>query len=201
MKKLSEISQIFEAHNWVLSTKQLLAHKIYPYQIKKMIHSGEIYKLKYGWYKFEHIKAESPEHEYYEICKMIPKGVFSLLSAAFYYQLTTFIPSAHQISIPRKSTPPRFNYPPVDYFYWDSNPYELGKELIYTNEQNFFYIYNIEKTVCDLIKYRNQIGMEVCKEVLKAYLNKKNRNLDLLTEYAKKLRISKTLNSYLTILL
>jgi hypothetical protein len=123
------------------------------------------------------------------------------LSAAFYYQLTTFVPSAHQIAIPRKSKPIRLEYPPIDYFYWDKTPYELGKELVYTNTQDCFFIYNIEKTVCDLIKYRDKIGMEVCKEVLKTYLHNNNKNLDLLSEYAKKLRISKPLNNYLTILL
>lgn len=47
-------------------------------------------------------------------------------------------------------------------------------------------ITDIERTVCDAVKYRNKIGLDVCGEIIDTYLKKGNRNISLLHEYAKK---------------
>lgn len=43
---------------------------------------------------------------------------------------------------------------------------------------------DMERSVCDAVKYRNKIGLEVCSEVIRNYLKKQNRNLSQLAEYA-----------------
>lgn len=50
-------------------------------------------------------------------------------------------------------------------------------------------ITDMERTVCDAVKYRNKIGLDVCGEVIDNYLKKENRNISLLHEYAQKLRV------------
>ncbi len=60
-------------------------------------------------------------------------------------------------------------------------------------------IYDVEKSVCDAVKYRTKIGMETTSEILKTYLKRKDRNLTKLIEYAKKMRIEKVLKAYLEI--
>ena len=60
-------------------------------------------------------------------------------------------------------------------------------------------IYDIEKSVCDAIRHRTKIGMETASEILKTYLKRKDRNLTMLTGYAKKMRIEKILKAYLEI--
>ena len=58
-------------------------------------------------------------------------------------------------------------------------------------------ITDLERTVCDAVKYRNKIGLDVCGEVLDNYLKHPNRNISLLYEYAEKLRVNKILTMYL----
>lgn len=60
-------------------------------------------------------------------------------------------------------------------------------------------IYDLEKSVCDAVKYRTKIGNEVTSEIFKNYLKLKNRNLSLLMEYAKKMRVEKIMKTYLEI--
>ena len=60
-------------------------------------------------------------------------------------------------------------------------------------------VYNVERSVCDAIKYRNKIGIDVCSEVVNNYLSLPNRNLTLLMDYANKLRVTRTLEKYLEI--
>lgn len=58
-------------------------------------------------------------------------------------------------------------------------------------------ITDMERTVCDAVKYRNKIGLDVCGEVIDNYLKKENRNISLLHEYAQKLRVKNILTTYL----
>ena len=60
-------------------------------------------------------------------------------------------------------------------------------------------VYNKERSVCDAIKCRNKVGVDVCSEVVNSYLALSNCNLTLLMDYASKLRVTKTLEKYLEI--
>jgi hypothetical protein len=55
--------------------------------------------------------------------------------------------------------------------------------------------------VCDAIRYRNKIGIKAMKEVLITYLERKDRNLAVLLDYAKKLHILPVLKQYLDVLI
>lgn len=55
------------------------------------------------------------------------------------------------------------------------------------------HITDMERSVCDAVKYRNKIGLDVCAEVIRTYLKKPNRNLARLQDYAKRLRVFNTL--------
>ena len=58
-------------------------------------------------------------------------------------------------------------------------------------------ITDMERSVCDAVKYRNKIGLDVCGEVIDNYLKNENRNITLLHEYAGRLRVKNTLTIYL----
>ena len=65
---------------------------------------------------------------------------------------------------------------------------------------NSYRIFNIEKTVVDIIYYRNKIGIEETSEVLRNYLKRKDRQIDRLYTYAKMLRCESIVRTYLEVL-
>lgn len=90
-------------------------------------------------------------------------------------------------------------YPLIKLYYWDTVPYQTGIQEVTLNGAPVR-IYSPEKTVCDMIRFRQRVGMDSMKEVLKTYLNKPNRNLSLLLQIAKTLGIEGVMRSYLEIL-
>lgn len=60
-------------------------------------------------------------------------------------------------------------------------------------------IYNRERCLCDAIKYRNKIGIDVMAEILNSYLSYSQKNLNILQQYAKELRVYKILSNYLDV--
>lgn len=62
-------------------------------------------------------------------------------------------------------------------------------------------VYDLEKTICDIVRFRNAIGHDVAVEALRGYLKKPDRNIQKLLEYAKVLRMEGSLRQYLEVLL
>ena len=60
-------------------------------------------------------------------------------------------------------------------------------------------ITDIERSVCDSVKYRNKIGIDVMNEIIDNYLRLPGKNLTKLTQYAKKLKVYSTLRQILQI--
>ncbi len=61
--------------------------------------------------------------------------------------------------------------------------------------------YNPERTICDLIRSRSRYSVELVTEAIKAYANSREKDLNLLSEYAEQFHIMKALKPYMEVLL
>lgn len=187
-----DVIEIFKTQKGYLQTKQLKGRNQH-YQLKDMVDKGEVIMIKRGLYKHTTTVKES---DWEEVSKIVPTGVLCLFSAWQYYELTTHVPAEYHIAIPRKSKVILPSFPPIKLYYWSDNYYNSGKII-----KKRTAIYNIEKSVCDAVKFRNKIGKDITSEVLRNYLNRKDRNIDLLIKYSKELRVESILKGYLEIIL
>ena len=150
---------------------------------------------------YENVDYCGEESDFYYVSAYAPKGVVCLLSAAVYYHLTTFIPDAVEVAIPRKakiSTIP--DWPPMKIHYYTDDRYKLGT-LTVREDKNEFRIYDIEKTVVDIVFYREKVGIEETREILINYLKRKERDLNRLLKYAELMKCDKVLRHYLEMLI
>lgn len=133
-----------------------------------------------------------------DIEKIIPGGIICLYSAWHIYHMTTQIPDSFYVAINRKRGVKVPKILDIKLVYQTEALLNIGvvQEEIEGIKIN---IYNRERCVCDAIKYRNKIGLDVMAEILDAYLKYEHRNLPLLIEYAKKLRVFNTLSTYLNV--
>ena len=60
-------------------------------------------------------------------------------------------------------------------------------------------LYDVERCVCDAVKFRNKVGMDVCSEIISNYMERSERNLSKLMDYAQKLRVETILELYLQV--
>jgi len=60
-------------------------------------------------------------------------------------------------------------------------------------------VYDVERCVCDAVKFRNKVGMDVCSDIISNYLQRSNRNLGKLVDYARMLRVGTILEHYLQV--
>lgn len=184
---------------------------------KKFITTAELKNMGYSYYKigklekngilsrinrstYENLTYKGDENDFFSAEAYVPNGVICLMSAARYYELTNFLPDAVDVAIERKkrvNTLPE--WPEIKIFYFDSLRMTLGVTEICEGD-NCFHIFDIEKTVVDIIYYRNKVGIEETSEVLRNYLKRKDRQIDRLYAYAKLLRCEKVVRTYLEVL-
>jgi predicted transcriptional regulator of viral defense system len=115
-----------------------------------------------------------------------------------HYRLSTAIPPAFCIAIDAKRKVSIPDALPISLYYWKAENLTFG--IVQQEISNHIVrITDLERSVCDAVKYRNKIGLDVCAEIIRSYVRRSDRNLSRLSDYAKRLRIAKVLNSYLEI--
>ena len=185
---------------------------------KKFFTINDLKEMGYSYYKIRKLEAEKilqrvnrstyenlsykgEENDFFSAEAFVPQGVICLMSAARYYELTNFLPDAVDVAIERKKkvvTLPE--WPKIQLFYFHPLRMKLGIIEV-KDEDNRFHIFDIEKTVVDIVYYRNKIGIEETSEILKNYLKRRDRQIDRLYAYARQLRCEKIVRTYLEVLI
>ena len=194
MAKTAQISN----DQMIFSVQELKDKGFSYYKINQMVDQGILIKLNKKYYENANFDGEGSD--FYYAYAFVPDGVVCLLSAAVYYNLSTYRPDAIDVAIPRKakvSTLP--DWPEVNLYYYTDERFELGITVI-EEGTNRFRIYDIEKTVVDIVFYREKVGIEETKEILISYLRRKDRNINRLVRYAEMMKCGDTMKKYLEVL-
>jgi len=77
----------------------------------------------------------------------------------------------------------------------------LGKILVTDSCGNQIPMYDLERTICDLVRSRSSIEIQEFNSVLKAYVSRKDKKLNRLMEYAKAFRVQNVIRKYMELLL
>ena len=182
----------------IISTKELQRLRLSHYKIRQMVMAGTLKKLNKK--NYENLNFVGEDSEFYYLKAYIPKGVVCLMSAAVFYNLSTYRPMAIDAAIDRKSSISALpEWPTFDVYYFRGDRFKEGIKVI-TDGVNQFRIYDVEKTVIDIIYYRNKVGTEETKEVLTNYLRRRDRNINKLCRYADKLKVRSVLDTYMEVL-
>lgn len=193
MKKV--LSDIFAKNGGYLSRSEIDSRAVY-YHLLDMVKSGTVDRVKAGVYYY------NPDDDglMIDINRVVPDGVLCLYSAWFYYDLTLQIPQSYTVAVNRSRKYSLPHYPPITLYFWGKEYHEIGITHREINGYNVP-IYNLEKCVCDAVKYRTKVGIDVCKEIVNSYIKRKDRNLMRLMEYARKMRVESTLKKYMEVIL
>ena len=188
---MSKFLQAISESGGTIRTHELSVLRGY-YGINKELNSGNVIRIKNGVY----ILPEEQTTMMMDIERIVPGGVVCLYSAWNYYNLTTQIPNGLYIAIEKHR---KVVAPPITSIilcYWEEKYCSMGVEEVEISNHRVK-IFCIEKCVCDAIKFRNKIGTDVAVEILSNYLYRRERNISLLMDFAKQMRVISTIQPYL----
>lgn len=193
MKKRPE--DVFREHGGQLRMSEAIKHGITRYMLYSLRDKGVIERVSRGIYRLVDLPPMS-NPDLVTVSLRFPNAVICLVSALGYHDITTQIPHAVSVAIPKDSRMPSLDYPPIQAHKFSNEAYKSGiKEHMIDGVP--VKVYNPEKTLADCFKFRNKIGMDVVLEALKLYKTRKKFDLGELLKYARICRVEKVMRPYL----
>lgn len=128
-------------------------------------------------------------------------GSFSHETALFFHDLTDRDPLAYSITVKTGYNPTRLKDEGVQVFTIKAELHEVGLTTAQTPFGHDVPVYDMERTICDVLRSRSHIEMQTFQDALKAYARRKDKDLRTLVRYAKLFRVEKILRQYLEVLL
>lgn len=190
-----EAEEIFRKHGGRLRMSEAIGYGISRYMLYALKEKGIIEQVSRGIYRLVELPPIS-NPDLVTVGLRFPKAVVCLVSALAYHDITTQIPHAVAVALPRDSRIPSLDYPPVQAHRFSTAAYTAGIE-VHRIDDVAVKIYSPEKTLSDCFKFRNKIGMDVVLEALKLYKSRKKYDLDALFKYAEICRVERIIRPYL----
>jgi predicted transcriptional regulator of viral defense system len=128
--------------------------------------------------------------------------VFSHISALYLHELTDRTPLKMFITVPRtKNVSKLLQSGMVEVKRSNEQTHELG--LVQMPSPSGFPVpaYDMERTICDIVKAKKRTDSQIFADALKSYAGRKDKNLTRLTQYAKMLKAERLLRPYMEVLL
>jgi predicted transcriptional regulator of viral defense system len=185
----------FRDRGGTLRTRDLMALGVHTDVLYALREEGRIIELGRGLYRLtEAGEAEHPDLAV--VAARAPTVAVCLISALSYHGITTQIPSAVSLAVPRGSYHRIKMSIPVTVYRFDPKTFLEGLETHRIGGMPLK-IYGVARTVVDCFKFRNKVGLDIVLEALRlARQRKKLKNRELL-HYARLLRVEKPMTPYL----
>ncbi|UKK72048.1 hypothetical protein L6467_02825 [Segatella bryantii] len=164
------------------------------YKMLKSAKQGELIQVRRGVYA----NIDQLSGNMIDINAVVPEGILCLWSAWSIHQLTTSMPQAFHIAIKRGRKVSIPSFPRMEVHHYMEDLLKIGVISMIIDGFNIR-LYDVERCVCDAVKFRNKVGMDVCSEIINNYLERPDRNLSKLMDYARRLRVGKILEQYLQV--
>ena len=164
------------------------------YKMLESARQGELIQVRRGVYA----NIDQLSGNMIDINAVVPEGILCLWSAWSIHQLTTSMPQAFHIAIKRGRKVSIPSFPRMEVHHYMEDLLKIGVISMIIDGFNIR-LYDVERCVCDAVKFRNKVGMDVCSEIINNYLERPDRNLSKLMDYARRLRVGKILEQYLQV--
>lgn len=194
--KFSEIiNDILKNNNGIITSAICDIHKIPHVYLTRMVKNNMLVRLERGIY----MDNTGSYDDYYFFQLRFDKCIFSFQSALFFHGLTDLVPFRKEVTLYKGYNPHTIPSDVLIHFA-NKNIYELGIIEIETQFGNHIKIYDKEKTICDVIKSRKEMDVEIFKKAIKKYLEFENKDMNRLYRYAEQLGIVKEVNDIVEVL-
>jgi predicted transcriptional regulator of viral defense system len=194
---VEKIRDILKDQNGILLTSDLLKYGIPRTYLSILEKKGEVQRISRGVYSASNYMID----EMVGIQARYKGAIFSHETAVYLLDLTDRTPLFYSVTVPAGYNATSLKTSGAKVYFVNRGLYLLGLITVKSTHGNDIKTFNLERTICDLLRSRNQIDIQQINESLKRYVSKKERNIDLLYSYAKQFRIQKIVREYIEVLL
>lgn len=197
MTGLEKLEALMKSSKGVITAKLADAHDIHREYLSEFVRQGKLDRIAHGIYITPEIWEDKMLIHQLRKSKM----VYSHETALFLHDLTDRDPVAYSVTVPTGYNTSKLNQDGLIVHTIKKELLDLGICIKQTTFGNDIRTYNMERTICDILRDRNNQDASVVSDALKRYVRRSDKDLNQLMKYAGILRIEKVLRNYLKVLL
>ena len=194
---IDKILEILKNQNGILLTSDLAKLGIPRTYLSILIKKGEIQRISRGVYSAANYMVD-------EMASMQARykgAIFSHETALYLLGLTDRTPLFYSMTVPAEYNATPLKASGAKVYFVNRNLFLIGVITLKSSHGNDIKTFNLERTICDVLRNRNQVDVQLVNEALKKYVIHKDRNIDQLYNFAKQFRIQKIVREYIEVLL
>ena len=189
---INKILKIMKNNKGIITSSQIENYGIPRVYLSKMVEKNIIERIERGIY----VTKDYEYDEYYLFQLKYPKTVFSYNTALYFYEMTERTPIKMDVSISKNYNPHRFK-DIVNVYRINDELFDLGIVEKKSPQGMKVRTYNLERTICDIIKDKDNIDIEIRNKAIKKAIKSKEFNASKMFEYAKKMNIYDKVKNYM----
>ena len=188
-----DYERIIKKNNGIIYAKELESYKMNRHVLNSLVEKGILKRIEHGIYA----SPDKNINEFWLMGEKYKNGIFSHNTALYFYGMTDRTPLKLDMTFPSNN---RVNNDLLNVHYIKKEYHNLGLTELKLSDDSIIRIYNIERTICDIIRDRNKLDLQIFNTAIREYMKRKDKNLIRLAEYAKKFNIEKILKQYMEVL-
>ena len=185
--------------NLIITNKEAEELGYTRHNLSELTKSGQLERLRPGLYQ---LKGKVID-DFVLISSNSNRIIFSHQTALYLHDISDRTPNVFHISVPQgyNASHIKNRYKDLQVHYVKKDLYEIGKTEIKSPQGNFIPVYDIERTICDIIIDREKIDKQIFTDAIKRYFKSPNKNLRRIIKYSRLFKIEDEIRKYMEVLL
>ena len=197
MKYKDRLEKLIVEKDGLITTEQVEESRIPRYFLTLLMRNGKLERVARGVY----LTPDAFDDEMYRLQARNNRIIFSHETALYLHGLTDRDPLELSVTVPRGYNATNLRKEGIRVYTVKKEFFQMGIIELKTIYGRPVKAYNLERTICDIVRNRNNMDIAILNDAIKRYIDYQGRNIPQLLRYAKKLNVQKIIRKYMEILL
>ena len=184
------------SNNGVITSKEVTERGIHRSVLSEMVQNGDLIRCSRGIY----LLSNEWEDEFYLLQQKYKRGIFSHATALYLLGYSERVPLSFHMTFPTSYNSVSLKQANVIVTRVNDRNYSLGITIAVTPYGNTVQTYDLERSLCDMLRGSAE-DVQTVQYAMKKYASSKQRDINKLTCYAKQLRVEPKVRRYMEVLL
>lgn len=197
MTNKEKLQELIKNSNRAFVSSDLAKYNIHHSALQAFVKEGKLERIAHGVY----ITPDVFEDKMYILSQRRKAIIFSHETALFLHDLTDRDPISYSVTVPTGYNTKKLVEEGLTVFSVKKELYSVGMIEERTIFGNNVRTYDMERTICDILRSRKQMDIQIITDSVKRYSKSKDKDLNKLMEYAEEFKVVKLIRSYMEVLL
>ena len=197
MSQFDILDNLVKDGNGYLCTSQVLANGVSKPTLAHYVSKRNMARVAQGVY----IAEDAWLDELYLLYLSNSRIVFSHGTALYLHGLMEREPKRMSVTVKAGYNASHLRKKGICVYQVKEDVYEIGSMKVQTSFGNMVRAYDMERTICDILRYKDSMDVQIFQYAMKEYMASDKKNLSHLMAYAKRLHIEAAMRIYTEVML